>query len=194
MDAPPAQEPIIRSWRPAPARAPVTARLDSRGVTLSDETGATIWSVAFADLASVRYVRHGLGAQAMVRLELTTRTGDLHRLEINQPAGAPGTPLDDFMAFVLATLGALARYDPDLPYSQGERASVRMTLFLLGLAVAAVAAAAGGAVVADGVVLPGLGLAVAGLIAGGFVAWGNAPWRDGQPRRVGDLLERAPAA
>lgn len=180
---------IRRTWRPATARGEVTARLADDRLSLMRQDGTELWTVQLADIRAVRFARHVMGRQVMMRLDLTAGPDTIHRLEINHPLGGPSEPVTNFTTVVAHVLRRLSEITPDLPYTLGETRAVSATLVALGVTLALVGIASGGAVIADGGWITGGSVAVASLIAGGSIAAANLASRSESSRPLARALE-----
>lgn len=153
------------------------------------QDGTELWTVQLADIRAVRFARHVMGRQVMMRLDLTAGPDTIHRLEINHPLGGPSEPVTNFTTVVAHVLRRLSEITPDLPYTLGETRAVSATLVALGVTLALVGIASGGAVIADGGWITGGSVAVASLIAGGSIAAANLASRSESSRPLARALE-----
>jgi hypothetical protein len=181
---------ITGTWRPASARAPVTATLDADLLTLARDDGTEIWHLPLAEVRAVRLVHHTMGGQIMMRLELTQDAEKVRRLEINHPVRGPSEPLKNFTALVVQVLRRVSELCPEVPYSLGESRGISTVMVALGVTLAIMGAGAGAILIAEGSVIEGLAAGAAIFLMGAGIAAANlASSRDTPSRPLAQALD-----
>ena len=163
----------VKTWRPASARAPVTARLEDDVLYLEREDGPVIWQTPLDAVREARLVHHSMGGQIMMRLDLTIDAETVRRLEINHPVRGPSQPLSDYTAMVVRVLRRLSEISPELPYFLGESRGASTVLVALGITIAIMGVGAGGILIAEGGAIQGIATGAIICLGGLAVASAN---------------------
>lgn len=181
---------ITGTWRPAPARAAVTATLDADLLTLARDDGAEIWRLPLADVSAVRLVHHSIGGQIMMRLELTQDPETVRRLEINHPVRGPSEPLKTFTTLIVQVMRKLSDLSPEIPYTLGETRGISTVMVALGATLAIMGGGVAAIMISEGTVLQGLIAGGVILVMGAGIAMANlASAKESPARPLAKALE-----
>lgn len=136
-DADPEQgAPITAIWKPAAARPAVTGRLEDGVLSTFDARGTLRWRLPLDQVREINLRVSHSRSSSHYQLDLRDRGGQRRRIAFDTLfSGDTATEAQlDFLRHVLA---ALVASRPDLPVILGLTGPMRMTVFLLGIAMLA---------------------------------------------------------